>query len=227
MSSIRQELQNFFNNLRYRLDIFRQNKKLTDLYLSSDFSVFDYIYPDENTISDVIANMLDPSGTHGQGEKFLRNFLSEIGISINSDKVGVQIKREETTKYIRSALRRIDITIDFNNCERAIAIENKPWDGEQLDQVKDYIDHLSKKYKDNYVLVYLTGDGSEPQSIEQILKVALIAEGRLRVIPYIPRLMNWLEVCFKDCQSEKMRLFLRDFMRYIENNFRRSFEEGD
>ncbi|HET7290652.1 MAG TPA: PD-(D/E)XK nuclease family protein [Thermodesulfobacteriota bacterium] len=189
--------------------------------------MFDYIYPDENTISDVIANMLDPSGTHGQGEKFLRNFLSEIGISINSDKVGVQIKREETTKYIRSALRRIDITIDFNNCERAIAIENKPWDGEQLDQVKDYIDHLSKKYKDNYVLVYLTGDGSEPQSIEQILKVALIAEGRLRVIPYIPRLMNWLEVCFKDCQSEKMRLFLRDFMRYIENNFRRSFEEGD
>lgn len=221
------ELQNFFNNLKYRLEIFRENKKHTDLYLSSDFNVFNYIYPDENTISDVIANMLDPNGTHGQGEQFLRNFISEIGMSIDFDKLDVKIRREDTTTYIQSVLRRIDITIDYGNGERVIGVENKPWAGEQLDQVKDYMDHLSKKYKDNYVLIYLSGNGTEPKSIEQTFRAALISEGKLKIVPYIPKLTNWLKACFKDCQSEKIRWFLSDFISYVENNFQQSVEEGD
>ena len=46
-------LDSFFSNLRYRLDIFQTAKKEMDVYLASDFNVFDYIYLYENLLSDI------------------------------------------------------------------------------------------------------------------------------------------------------------------------------
>lgn len=212
-------MENFCANLHYRLEIYRVSKKHTDLYLSSDFNVFDYIYPDENALSDIIAEFLDPVGSHGQGSIFLEHFLREIDIN----KKIVQspsIKREDTTGYIRSLLRRIDITLSFDNPVLYIGIENKPWAEDQKDQIKDYIDHLNKKSNGNFILVYLSDDGKEPESLDPSAKKELIAKGKLKIVPYMPKLTLWLEKCIKDCESEKIRWFLRDFLRYIEHNFK-------
>jgi PD-(D/E)XK nuclease superfamily len=56
------------------------------------------------------------------------------------------VVREDATRYIIASQRRIDITIDFGNA--GIGIENKPWAGEQPDQLRDYAAHLAKKYRE-------------------------------------------------------------------------------
>ena len=216
----KRSLDNFFPNLRFRLDIFQQTKKQTDVYLASDFNVFDYIDPDENQLSDVIADLFNPKGKHGQGDVFLKEFLKVVGEFGNYDTHKANLNREELTTYIIKSQRRIDITIDFG--DSGIGIENKPWAGEQEDQIKDYKKHLEKKYKgkDKYLLIYLSHDGSSPTSIEQDVREYLEKEGKLRTISYPFEFKNWLESCYKECGAEKVRWFLRDFIEYVERNFR-------
>ena len=215
----KRSLDNFFSNLRFRLDIFQQTKKQTDVYLASDFNVFDYMYPYENLLSDIIRDLLDSEGRHGQGDIFFKEFLKLIGKSENYKTQKVNLIREDPTTDIIKSQRRIDITIDFEG-KYGIGIENKPWAGEQEDQLKDYREHLKKKYTDNYFLIYLSGNGSPPTSLEPTLRDALESEGKSRTVSYPFEFKNWLESCYKECKAEKVRWFLRDFIEYVERNFK-------
>jgi hypothetical protein len=42
------------------------------------FNVFAFIEPDENRLSDILADLLDPRGSHGQGDGFLRLFADKL-----------------------------------------------------------------------------------------------------------------------------------------------------
>lgn len=220
------DLDNFFSNLRFRLDIFQEYKKQTDVYLASDFNVFEYIQPNENRLSDIIADLLNPDGKHGQGDLFLNEFLRMIDASRQYEAQKVNVKREDPTRYIMNPFRRIDIIIDFDSGDFGIGVENKPWAGEQQDQIRNYKEHLEKKYK-SFILVYLSGDGSEPQSIGKDEREALKQNGRLKVLTYFDDVKNWLESCYKECKAEKVRWFLTDFIEYIGGNFKQSLEGGE
>ena len=214
-------IRRYFTNINFRLYNYHQSKKQMDIYLSSDFNVFDLINPDENKLSNILSDLLDISGTHGQGDLFLREFLSISNISatkLSSSKVF----REDATTYISHSNRRIDITIDLDNF--GIGIENKPWALDQKDQVQDYQEHLEKKYSGKFTLVYMTGDGSYPTSIDDELKKKLIDQGKLVMFPYPSMFLKWLKLCKKQCESEKYRWFLRDLIEYINTNF--SFAEN-
>ena len=130
---------------------------------ANGFNVFAYIRPDENGLSDIIADLLDPRGKHGQGDAFLSLFAEALGVSFPADYRAVKVYREETTTYITNPLRRIDIVLDFGNF--GVGIENKPWAGEQPDQVKDYFLHLGGRYREAFLLLYLSGDGQPPPSV--------------------------------------------------------------
>ena len=64
--------------MQYRTDIYKSTKKKFDLNLASAFNVFDFITPDENILSDIIAEIIFPEGDHGQGAVFLKNLLNII-----------------------------------------------------------------------------------------------------------------------------------------------------
>jgi len=215
-SDYEKTIERYFYDLSFRLINFNAAKKKMDVYLSSDFNVFKLINPDENKLSDIISDLLDSSGNHGQGDLFLREFLSVANITKkhNSD---YKVLREDTTTYITHANRRIDITIDIG--EWGIGIENKPWAFEQKDQVKDYQEHLDKKYSGDFILVYMTGDGSDPDSIDEELKNLLLDQKKLIIFPYPGQLIDWLRRCQKECESDKYRWFLKDFIEYIDTNF--------
>src|ERR1700688_527905 len=66
-----------------------------DLFLAQDFNVFNFIQPNENRISDIFAWLLDPGGTHAQGETFLRHFVAMLDIPINYPLGAAQVFREE------------------------------------------------------------------------------------------------------------------------------------
>ena len=214
------KLNNFFSDLQFRLNIFQINKKNMDLYLASDFNVFDYIIParDEYRLSFIIKELLDPEGKHGQGAFFLKEFLRIIDKSEVYNSQICKIRLEEATSYIDRFQRRIDIIIDFDQ-QYGIGIENKPWAGEQREQIKDYIENLRKKYNDSFILVYLSGGGDAPQSIDEKQRKIFEQQGRLKVISYPDKLKNWLESCYKETKAEKIRWFLKDFIEYVENNF--------
>lgn len=209
-------IRSFFANLNFRLDNYHQSKKLMDVYLSNEFNIFELISPDENKLSDIISDLLDVHGTHGQGDSFLHEFLTISNISVTNFS-NCKIIRENITTYISHSNRRIDITIDLDDL--GIGIENKPWAIDQTDQIKDYQEHLYKKFNGNFYLVYMTGDGSPPTSIDDELKRNLMNQGKLIMFPYPSLFLKWLKLCKKQCESEKYRWFLRDFIEYIVTNF--------
>lgn len=108
-----------------------------------------------------------------------------------------------------------------------IGIENKPRAIEQDNQLQAYQEHLSKKYGDHWCLVYLSGDGSKPISIEEKLREQYMETGKLVVLNYVEDVVEWLNNCYKECKAEKVRIFIQDFIEYIEENFKNASEDVD
>ena len=164
-------LNEFCASLELRLEAHQQAKAKRDLHQATSFSVFDYIQLDpnfdENRLSEIIAGLLNPQGTHGQGSLFLDLFLDRLPPLPRKKTAAPRIVREDPTAYTSSFQRRIDITIDFGSY--GVGIENKPWATEAERQLEDYCDHLNRKYSGRFVLVYLSGDGCDPTSIAETL----------------------------------------------------------
>ena len=230
----KQRLEIFFSSLREKLKIYRIEKRRWDPFLSTDFNVVsEFIRPNENRLSDIIACLLDANGSHGQQGKFLDAFLKRLFGKKRPDRVvelsgkQPQVKREDPTLYNENQRRRIDITIDFKNF--GIGIENKKSKdrGEEEYQLKDYYKHLKNKYNQECCLIYITPDGREPETICN--PDDLIQKGELYLLSYSFDILPWLEECWQLCESDRFRWFLRDFREYIYNEFPPSSieENGD
>src|SRR3712207_5367167 len=70
----------FFASLASRIDGHRKELRWASQTTAPLFCVFDFIKPNENALSDIVAELLDPQGSHGQGDVFLRAFLIEVGL---------------------------------------------------------------------------------------------------------------------------------------------------
>lgn len=187
------------------------------------FNVFDFIRPNENRVSDILRDLLDPRGSHGQGPRFLEAFLATCGIAKpQCDLASAHVSRESPTSTLQIE-RRIDLVIDFvgTSCP-AIGIENKPWANEQVMQLADYAEHLQRRYEGRFHLIYLSGDGSRPTTLAA--HEELQAQGKFHLIPYNSigkpgTLRRWIKQCVYLASAEKVRWFLRDFAEWIERNF--------
>lgn len=227
-----QRLGMFFSSLREKLKIYREEKRRWDPFLSTDFNVVsEFIRPNENRLSDIIACLLDANGSHGQQGKFLDAFLKRLFEKKRPDRVVElsgkqrQVRREDPTYYNdENQHRRIDITIDFKDV--GIGIENKPWAGEGDGQLEAYYSHLKCEYDSAY-LVFITPDGRKPETICN--RDDLIRKGELYLLSYSSDILPWLEECWQLCESDRFRWFLRDFREYIHNAFPLPFtiEEND
>ena len=243
----KQRLEGFYSGLIPKLQIYRQEKRRWDRFLSTDFNVVsEFIRPNENRLSDIIACLLEANGSHGQGSTFLDGFLKclyekkhfdtdikqrpyflkHLFEKKRSDRVAElsekqpQVKREDRTHYNENQSRRIDITIDFEEIF-GIGIENKPWAGEQEYQLSDYYSHLKDKYKnEEFCLVFITPNGTHPKTIGKPKEVIeLIEKGELYCLSYNSDILPWIEECGQLCESDRFRWFLRDFKEYIHNAF--------
>ncbi len=136
-------------------------------YLAPRFNVLDYLRDNEYGLSRIIAALLDPRGTHGQGPLFLRKFLEGIpffrsreALDLEGDRVSVSVEK------VIADQRRIDIAVHIvtlDGIEYGLAIENKPYAADQEDQVSDYLTHLEERYEEGkFVLVYLSPKGEGP-----------------------------------------------------------------
>ncbi len=210
-------LDAFYEATRSRLDHFQVERQRIERCEAPRFNVFDNIDPDENFLSAVIHDLLDPLGKHGQGTLFLDTFLEAIGIPPERIFSPFRVKQEDQTLYCSSPARRIDITLEAGDW--GIGIENKPFAMEGREQLKDYWVHLRRKYGQRYVLVYLSGDGSEPLSLSGDDLSALRAAGQFKSLAYPTDLYRWLDRCCHDCKADKVRWFLLDFAAFVSRRF--------
>lgn len=208
----RQRLINFYSVFEEKLKSYRDAKQHLDRFLSTDFNVFNWIFEwikrKEDFLSDIIADLLDPFGSHGQDSKFLDAFLEIIKGPDLKDK-----KYPKVATQVPTPLGKFDILVEFEKF--GIVIENKLEAAEQPRQLQRYLDYLKKEYGDQgFCLIYLTPNKQKPISIEEDIE-KLLREKKLICISYGRDMLKWVEECCQLCESDKFRWFLRDFMDYI------------
>jgi len=102
--------------------------------LAHRFNVFDFLRDDEMGLSKVIAFLLNPSASHGQGKYFLLQFLNFVK-NENWDHLDSHAVKVET-EHSTPDNRRIDIYVDIKGDKPfSLTIENKPYAGDQDNQV--------------------------------------------------------------------------------------------
>lgn len=138
----------------------------------------------ENTHSAIIAEFLNPNGSHGLKSKFLEMFLETLGDCFtlkNFNYVNAKILTEHSTNE-----GRIDILIE-DDYDQAIIIENKIYASDQPEQLIRY-NRFAKEYKKGYQIIYLTlyGDLASSQSGNGVEYIS---------ISHKEHIINWLEKC--------------------------------
>jgi hypothetical protein len=184
-----------------------------------EFCVLDYLDTRENGLSRIIANLLDPSGSHGQGVKFLEAFMRWIGLEsgwfddIRTAKVFLELPTAAA-----GGRGFIDILVKIGR--RALAIENKPDAIDQPLQVARYLDDLEHQCRDGHCLVYLSGFGGGPSaaSIEPARLDREVKERALVLTDY-PRLIEWLQLCMECSRAPAVTVMLEGLVRHIGKRF--------
>lgn len=158
----------------------------------------------ENLHSAIIAEWLNPSGSHGQNDLFLSLFLRS---SVNDYADGFCSSKASVLTEFSTEEGRLDILVE-DNAGKAVIIENKIYAVDQGAQLKRYERFAKKKYHaGNYRLLYLTLDGSEAsdQSGEGV---------DYEPISYQTTIISWLEDCICAVYDKP---FLRESMIQYKN----------
>jgi hypothetical protein len=220
-----QSLGQFFNDAADVIALAGHRQQELDRTQATRFNVFDLIEPDENRVSDIVADLLDPVGRHGQGTLFLSLLFEELVSKIGHDSaMPAKIVREAPTLGIQKFRRRIDILVET---DVLLAIENKIDSPEQWEQVKDYLEYLrvhSNNWRTPALLVYLTPNGRSPSSVVGTELADYQANNRLVCWSYERELSKWLNRCSSECKADKIRHFLVDLIAYIDSVLKREAE---
>ena len=139
----------------------------------------------ENTHSAIIAELLNPKGTHSLKSELLKAFLRLI----DKDFVPTDFNPSNATvytEYTTTDKGRIDILIKDTN-KNALIIENKIYAEDQYEQLKRYEQFAKKEFK-AYRIYYLTlwGNEATPQSGEGV---------NYLTISYADTIIRWLDKC--------------------------------
>ena len=168
--------------------------------------------------SALIANLLDPKGSHGCGDAFLRAFF-EIALKERAYPFEDCTHLHSDTEYYTGPIAgdtggRIDILIQ-SSCYGLI-IENKIYAGDQDKQLTRYDNYGKKTFgADGYRLVYLTLYGYDASKESTATKSAEEV-GYLR-LSYAEDILRWLEQCARLAYDKPLvRESLNQYIRTIK-----------
>ncbi len=169
------------------------------------FSILGMERLEVQTHSIFIYELLNPKGTHNQGNLFLNLFIENVLKSEDYKKV-LDIKREDLT----SDKRRIDFTIETEAYQ--IGIEMKIDAGDEKNQLFDYFKELNNRCTNNQKvkLFYLTLNGRKASDLS--------TNGKLKIKQdYIPisfelEIYNWIQACIE--KSASLPLVRENLVQY-------------
>lgn len=223
-----------------------RSREEQDRRTARKFSALNLVRTQELDLSRIFGELLDPSGDHSQGDLFLSLLLEEL-ISTPGEaaeqllffrppggsNTRVHIEYPTGDVVMSGGKRRagsVDLVLQFDG-NRWIGIENKPWAGDQEEQVNRYLSFLDKHASETrqgggeprVLLLYWSGTGSAPDHTG----LADEQMQRCLTVPYRKRfgsasVEGWLKRCCVECQADRVLRFLRDLLDYIQSHFSES-----
>ena len=182
--------------------VVKKNREMLDR-TEWNFNVFRLCGIDhyETWHSKILAEFLNPQGTHRMGDVFLRLLFEQLQIDFRTGPF------TEVVTELSVGSERMDIVIRNRNPDWTVAIENKVYAREQKDQLKRYGTWL-ESLPGTSVLLYLTLDGKE----------SITAEGvDYRRVSYAEDVLKWLSSCVAAAAE---RPFVRETLRQYRNHIR-------
>ena len=179
-----------------------------------EFNVFSIqrIASDERRVCRFLRELLDPNGSHGQGDFFLRKFvdgrLQDISVR-DYDYRHARVVCEETI----DELRRIDIVIRIGR--RLIPLEVKLFAKDQDKQCMDYYNY-AVEIDPETKLYYLTLDGHEPNKESR----GTLLDTQFSCLSFSKDIICWLDECIASKELEQVypvREILIQFRNVIED----------
>lgn len=170
--------------------------------------------------SALIANLLDPKGSHGCGDAFLRAFF-EIALKERAYPFEECTLPHSYTEYYTGPIAddtggRIDILVKSKSSHYGLIIENKIYAGDQDKQLTRYDNYGKETFgADGYLLVYLTLYGYDASKESTATKSAEEV-GYLR-LSYAEDILRWLEQCVRLADNKPLvRESLNQYIRTIK-----------
>jgi len=211
------EIKNFFSLTETKIKLTEKVRKYYGKEIAPNFNSFDFWWINENKVSEILAFFLNPNESHEQGDIYLKHFLKKFDLNFfyfnENDKINVQCELSTDNR------RRIDIIIFKNTFEQAIAIENKTYVGtaDQHNQIKDYVDFLTKKTKDNFCLIYLSPQDKivSNDSISFEDREKYIIQKKLKLLTYEEQMIDCLNDFCNLTQNFRVKSFLKDFEKTL------------
>ncbi|WP_066224980.1 PD-(D/E)XK nuclease family protein [Formosa haliotis] len=182
------------------------------------FNVFEVINVTTDEVrlhSRFLAELLNPKGTHGQGDLFLKHFVDQFKIQLDTKSAKVTVE-----KYIGPVTEitggLIDIFISDNK-GASITIENKIYAPDQNNQLIRYYNHSQNN------IFYLTLLGTEPSEDSYINtkvnpnkvhgKTKLNPKTDFKLLSYKYDIKDWLILCRKE--SVELPLLREGITHYL------------
>ena len=163
-----------------------------------------------------ITNLLNPRGTHHQGDKFFKNFIQSLSeyeeqVSnvylknmINSNNHNLKIEAEKNISNSSDNEKgRIDIYIE--NDEYIIAIEGKIESKDHDNQLMKY-DKFLKKQNKPYLLIYLTKEGEESSKK---------APDNLQLMCFKVGIKDFIDYSLEEDLPEKIKTTLNEYQKSL------------
>lgn len=213
----KQDFESFLKDAKHLLEKDKLKKK--ECYDRGEyFNIFEVMGVETDEVlthSTFIAHLLNPKGSHGCGDEFLKLFISQLSIfndwefSTKDVNIDVEYNIGPISKDYEKG-GRLDILIKTKTSDglKAIIIENKIYASDQNKQLVRYHNYAFKTYgEDNFKILYLTLKGNEPteDSITNSKKEKLrndIEQQDFYCISYAVDIIQWLEKCLEKSVSK-------------------------
>ncbi len=219
----------FLSQLAVLMESMRRQQREEERRHAPRFNAFDYLARDELGLSQVIADLLNPRGAHGQGAAFLRRFLKRLEHFDLPDGLDASQVTLEKAIVCDRRPRRLDIFIRIS-ASQCVVIEHKRGARDGPQQLQDYGMWMRQKYQKT-MLIYLSPLGQCP------VKMAPPDDGSpnnhgFMIMPYASRqpdddgrlrddeewdayrlnysLADWFGDCRLLCEADRLRWFLGD-----------------
>ena len=211
------------------IENFRLQREKNELYDSNRFNPFQFLRTDEMGLSKILAFLLDPTETHGQGDLFLNSFLKFINkhqflayqkVNIYLEKITKE-ENDEITNETTNKNGRHDIFIEGildNKISWVISIENKLQGAiDQPKQMHTYDKDLKNYVSDSYFLIYLPIFSNNPpeKSISEDKWAELMRDKKAMVLS-ASMLIQWLDNTVIIAPAVKQ--FCNDFKKFLSED---------
>ena len=175
------------------------------------FSILGMEHYEVNTHSAFLAELLNPKGSHGKKDTYLRLFVEAMPLQ-GIDKAALDTSDAKVLTEEPTEEGRLDIMIGFPASKYIIIIENKIYAGDQEKQLERYRRHAEKAYR-GFTLLYLTLDGHEPSEWSTGEKPE---KPYWTSISYAKNIKQWLEKCIGNGEANKVTETIRQYIALID-----------